>query len=228
MRCFHASRIGAPGEVAELDAAELHHLFTVFRAAPGDRVLLSDGRGTLAEATVQPRREVVVDAVQLCPPPSLRLSLYLCPPRKKLMDQTLKQCAEVGVWAVRPVFCERSVALPEGEGSLEHWRTELLEGCKQSKNPFVPQVFPPVKLSQALAGLSGLLCYGAATGLRPKELRADGAEIALFVGPEGGFSDGELGLMAAAGAVPVSFGAWTMRVETAAVVGSAMLLNELR
>ena len=68
MRCFHASRLGAPGSAAELDAAELHHLFTVFRAAPGDRVLLADGEGTLAEATVQTRREVVVDSVRLCPP----------------------------------------------------------------------------------------------------------------------------------------------------------------
>ena len=50
-------------------------------------------------------------------------------------------------------------------------------------------------------------------------------DIAWFIGPEGGFTEAEEKLMRVSGFRGLHFGNWVLRVETAAVCGTAILMD---
>lgn len=214
-----------------LDDAESHHLRTVLRARVGELIGLLDGHGGRGEAelvdlggrrgaaTVRLRR---VEHLAL---PSVRLVLYVAPPRNKLMDQVVKQATELGVAEIRPILTERAVAHPDRD-ALAGWQADAREACKQSGNPWLPLIAPPEKLAAVLApgpcpGYIGRMDGGdPAPGTGSP---AHDGRIALWIGPEGGFTDAEVEAIAAAGAAPLRLGPWILRVETAVVAGLAVL-----
>ena len=63
--------------------------------------------------------------------------------------------------------------------------------------------------------------------VRGNFLNDSAAEISILVGPEGGYSQEEIRICQQAGIIPVSIGKRILRMETAAIVGTALLLYEL-
>lgn len=232
MHCFYCAEIGGRGSLFELGANEAKHLFKTLRGAPGEIVGLIDGCGIIARAVIRPGRTLEVVEVSEFAEPENKVHLFVAPPRKQKMDALLKQCAEIGVWSIQPIVTERSVSVPEKESVVERWDTLLLEGCKQSGNPFMPEIKPVVPLKSALQMIEpekvipfygATVREGAETAVNCCGLR----EVAWFVGPEGGFAPDELTMLREAGARPLSLGPWVMRVETAVAAGTAILLYEL-
>ena len=227
MHAFRFNDIAStePGSFFRLDSREEAHLFRILRARPGETVAVMDGHGTLGTAVVEADRQLRLESKRTVPPPARRLRLYFAPPKKQKLDALLKQAVELGVYALVPVLCERSVVQP-GENSIAgRWMDLLFEACKQSGNPFLPEVANPMPFSAALARARetcGALVVGSnRTGVFPELGTA--SDVAFFVGPEGGFTDAETDAMFAAGAVPLRIGDWTLRVETAAVAGLGVL-----
>ena len=208
-----------------LDPREEAHLFRILRARPGETVAVLDGHGTVGTAVVGPDRQLRLESKRTVPPPAHRLHLYFAPPKKQKLDVLLKQAVELGVHELVPVLCERSVVQPDESSVAGRWMDLLFEACKQSGNPFLPIVVPPMPFAAALARARetcGVLITGSnRTGVFP-ELGAT-PDAAFFVGPEGGFTDAETEAMFAAGAAPLMIGNWTLRVETAAVAGLGVL-----
>ncbi len=215
------------GDVVRLDKEESAHLFRTLRAAPGETCRLMDGAGRFALAEVQAGKQVKIlhleNAESPLPP---RLHMYIAPPRRQKMDQILRQAAELGVWRIVPMTTERSVALPDSDSINGRWKEVLFEACKQSGNPFLPQVAEPLKFADALTD-SALNCQARFFGsvqqrkLDAPVLKPDAA--AWFVGPEGGFSEDEEKRMLDHGIQPLHFGNWTLRVETAAICGLCLI-----
>lgn len=232
MHCFYCVAIGPCGSAAVLDERDHKHLFKTLRATPGERVELSDGRGVFAEAEVVDGRELRVIGREEFPAPPVRVHLFIAPPRRQKMDILLKQCAEVGVWSINPILTARSVSVPEKEAVLDRWQSLLLEGCKQSKNPFLPTVAMPIDFAVALRlaqeqGIKGF--FGSPRGELglTSPLPSGCVDAAWFVGPEGGFTTEEEDRLRDAGFGELRLGPWVLRVETAAVVGAALLLRDL-
>lgn len=201
--------------MVELEAREQEHLFKVFRARKGDAVELLDGCGVVAEGVVSDGKKVLITKREEIPEPEEKLHLCCALPRKQKLDQLLKQAAELGAWSIRPVRCVRSVA--EG-GARERWDLLLREACKQSGNPFLPKVEKEEKLPQVLERLAAekvTICYGSVTPAPADAV--PGAEKAVLIGPEGGFAPEEMELMEKYNAVPLNFGPYVLRLETAAV-----------
>ena len=214
-----------PDSLIRLDPREESHLFKILRARPGDRVRLLDGRGTVGIAVVGQGRDLLLESKESAPPSARRLHLYFAPPKKQKLDALLKQSVELGVDVLVPVLCERSVVLP-GESSVGgRWTDLLFEACKQSGNPFLPDVCAPVPFAEAVVRAretcSALVVGSNRTGTAPD--LGNAPDVAFFVGPEGGFTDAETDALNAAGAVPLRIGSWTLRVETAAAAGLGVL-----
>lgn len=235
MRCFFCDEIEV-GELPDsaLSKREREHLFKVLRGRVGERVILIDGRGGVAEAEIIENRGIRVDSISRRTEPSVRVHLFVAPPRKQIMDGLLRQCSEVGVWSVIPVLTERGVSIPKGDSALERMRLRLIEGCKQSNNPFVPTITPAISFATALAAASetcDVLYFGSVdkpacpTQSTPSGKQSDGIDVAWFVGPEGGYSESELDALREIGAIPLNLGEWILRVETAAIVGAARLIS---
>jgi 16S rRNA (uracil1498-N3)-methyltransferase len=230
MHCFYCEKINLPGSAAELGERDWKHLFKTLRAVPGEKIMLMDGRGGTAEAVVTEGRGIIVEHCERAAEPEVKLHLYLVVPKKQKMDQLLKQCAEIGVWSITPMTSARSVALASGESASGRWKSLLLEGCKQSHNPFVPQIGEAAKLGDALKAVAAQPAtpfFGAPDAPKADgKIEKSGNEIAWFVGPEGGFAPEEETLMLECGFNKLCIGNWIMRVETAAVCGAAILLFE--
>ena len=217
------------GDLIELDRAESNHLFRILRACAGMTIGLLDGRGRRARAVVEEKNTVRLTEMELVPEPVPTVVLYLAPPKKQKNDGLLKAVTELGVRRIQPLLCERSVSVPDADSIAGRWHDLLFEACKQSSNAYMPELSAPVRMQEAVndaARSCDAVFYGSPRTERSvccSTIRT----VGFFVGPEGGFTPEEEQLMESAGFLPMRIGCWTLRVETAAVAGVAVLLDRL-
>jgi 16S rRNA (uracil1498-N3)-methyltransferase len=222
-------RIGATR--AELTDEARHYLRDVLRQAPGDPVELFDGRGAAFEAVIEPgfaglavgrRREVVAGGPVL--------SLLFALSKGEKAELVVQKATELGVARLCPWTAERSVVrldAEKGRERAERWRRVAEEAARQCGRADVPAVEAPMGLAAALGSVPAGHRVVALHGPGGAPLAALGLEdapgVALVVGPEGGLTDSELSACAAAGALRGSLGPRTLRAETAAIAGVAVL-----
>jgi 16S rRNA (uracil1498-N3)-methyltransferase len=227
MHSFYCRNIPETGQAVRLEIHDEKHLFKTLRGKPGDPIELLDGRGVSAQALITSTRALEITGRISTPEPPLKLHLFVATPRRNPMEQMLRQCAEVGVWSITPVVTERSVALPPRESAPERWETILQEGCKQSRNPFLPQLHAAIRFNELLERVrdGAAPAFFGAPGAGQEPFPADAADLRWIVGPEGGLSPDEEARLTDAGARACRIGRWIMRVETAAVCGAALFLH---
>ncbi len=227
-----------PGREVSLGAGLAHRLGRVLRLKPGDRVVLAGGgRDLEVELTAVSPRSVsaaVVAEVASPPEPAIELVLYQSLIRAQRFDLVLEKGTELGVSRFVPLVSERSQGRPEREsGRIERWRRIVLEAAEQCGRGRAPEVGKPSSLAEALAGAPGLRLLPwegeRAQGLRSvlRGLSEKPAAVSLFIGPEGGFSEGEVGLARKHGAATVSLGRRILRSETAGIVAAAVVMHEV-
>ena len=216
-----------PGACVHLEKNEENHLFRILRALPGTKIELLDGEGLIAQAEVEQGKTIRIESIRKYDMPSRRIHLYIAPPRRQKMDAVLREAAELGVWRIVPMICEFGVSEPDRESVAGRWNDALFEACKQSGNPYLPRTCEPMRFADAVADCGkncSVLYYGSPTD--SGRLQDEGCDIAWFVGPEGGFSEKEIGILKNAEGIPLRIGNWILRVETAAIAGIATLLQE--
>jgi 16S rRNA (uracil1498-N3)-methyltransferase len=212
----------------------------VLRLQPGAKLTLFDGRGGEFAATVthMGRSEVRVfvaahDPVQreLAQPVTLALGM----PANERMDTLIEKATELGVAAIVPLVCERSVLRLQGERAakkLTHWRGIAIAACEQSGRTRLPALSPVTALPAWLQSLpapgSGrrwLLSLGDAPALAQAAASLAGAldPVLVLSGPEGGLSPGEVALAQDFGFAPVSLGPRVLRADTAPLAVLAWL-----
>ncbi len=218
------------GAVCALDREEARHLASVLRRPVGSSVVLADGCGAVADGVVchaaRDRVEVEVLSVMRTPRPAgpmVRLALAIL--HTSTMDWAVQKSVEVGAAAFIPVIAERSQGgAADGSRRLEHWRRVARQALKQCRRPWGMDVTDPAGIGD-LGGIAGpgLRVLADPAGKPVVDLAPIARDAMLLVGPEGGFSDLELGRLDSDGWRRVGLGPHVMRAETAAVVGVAML-----
>ena len=177
-----------------LDQPESRHLAATLRLRPGDRITLCDGRGGIAEATlevVDSRRceaEVVARREPPCGhPPRIVVGLGVL--HGQAMDWAVQKCVETGVSVLVPLLVERSqLGARAAAGRVEHWRRAARQALKQCRRPWQMEIASPQGLEQLLSdmnGAAGLVAdahRGALSGAQATALRARiEAEVADMV-----------------------------------------------
>ena len=219
-----ATRAGLTGEAR-------HYLRDVLRLSPGDAVELFDGQGAAWEAVVEPGFEsLAVGARREALAAGPVLSLLFALSKGDKGELVVQKATELGVARLGPWAAERSVLkLDAGKGRerAERWRRIAAEAARQCGRADVPEVAEPAELAAALAAVPvghRLVVLHGPGGLPLEALGLAGAPgVALVVGPEGGLTEGELAACEAAGAVRGALGPRTLRAETAAIAGLAVL-----
>lgn len=219
----------APGEFV-LDGAEAHHLGTVRRFAPGDRVTLFNGDGSEypAEVLAADRKRVtltVFPAVTANRELGHEVVTLSALPKGDRADILVEKLTELGVTRFVPLVTARSVVQPK-EAKAEKLLRGVIEASKQCGRNRLMRVDPPRRWSDAvglpdLPPLKLLLHTADAPGvweLPPDRVRGG---VAFAVGPEGGFTPDEVAAGVAAGWQSASLGRRVLRVETAAVAAAA-------
>lgn len=222
-RLFSSSRLD-PGEVLRLLEEEVHHVYKVLRGRPGDRVEVVDGTGRLFVAELLGGSEAaILEERPTAGGDEGEVVLYQAVPKGRHMDLVVEKATELGVSRIVPLSTERSVVrLSEGDGKAQRWRRVAEAAARQSLRLHIPEVSDIVSFSEAAreVGETGVLLHNGAQ-LPHLEDVVPGPLVGLFVGPEGGFSDGELTMARDAGLSLASLGPYRLRSETAGVVAVA-------
>ncbi len=236
MHCFFCEELTLESTIITLNKIENQHLFKTLRGRCGDKVELINGQGVFAIGEVSDDKSIKI--MESCQQQrnGAQLTLFLVPPKKNKMDIVLRQCAELGISKIILMITERSVSVPHKKNVVDKWQQNLIEGCKQSKNAYVPEILLPIKFKQIfnndsnmniLKGINAF--YGAIHGQQSIDLSKnnfaenDAENIGWFVGPEGGFTDSEEQLLEDNNVKPLKIGDYVLRVETAVVAGCAVL-----
>lgn len=202
----------------------------VLRLQPGAAIVLFDGSGAEwpAEVLQMGRQSVRVRigagrTVERELPHAITLALGM--PTNERMDTVVEKATELGVAAIRPLLCERSVLRLAGERAQrrrEHWQAIAIAACEQCGRNRVPQIEPIETLSAWLAALprpaSPNSRWLLATDAAPlvHTMPPASALIALS-GPEGGLSEAEQQAARLSGFEPVSLGPRVLRADTAPI-----------
>ena len=224
MRCFFCDNIPDSGQIAQLGEIDRKHLFKTLRGRVGDQIILLDGRGAQARATIGENQNLIVAGKIIFPANPNAPALFLAIPKRQQMVLLLKQCAELGVGKIYPFISQRTIA--RAEEISERWPLLLQEGCKQAHNPFLPQIMPIRKLADLLPELANFQSFLGAvrSGITPDKIVSGHLPPAWVVGPEGGFTPGEEAELISGGVTPLRIARYVLRVESA-VNGGITILN---
>lgn len=232
---FFAAQLPPVGAETVLAGPEGRHAATVRRLRPGERLVLTDGCGGLADCSVlgadRDRLRLQVLRRGTEPAPALRVTLAQALIKGERGELAVELATEAGVDAVLPWRAARCVARwddgPRGDKALARWRETARQAAKQARRGRFPEVAEPVgtaALSQRCTAAAGGLVLHAeaadvlATGASAAVVLPAAGELLLVVGPEGGITETELNELTTAGARPVRLGPAVLRASSAAAV----------
>lgn len=216
-----AARAGA---VVELEPEESHHL-RVRRALAGEEVELRDGAGLLGLGTLEQAGERwsvrVLECTPAVRPPAVALAVAAGD--KDRFAWMVEKVSELGASDVIPVEAARTagVASRLRNAHIERLSRRAIESVKQSGAAWATVVHQVTTFAEIVAReFPGSRWLGDAGGAVPAA--AVSGPVAILIGPEGGFTAEERAAAVGLGWTPVSFGAHTLRFETAAIAAVAI------
>lgn len=219
------------GETYCLDTAGFHHLIRVLRHRINEPVILFNGEGgeyhgTLTKVT---KKEAHIQIQQFIPiekESPLTVHLLQGMARGEKMDFILQKSVELGVTHITPVYTERSNLQLKGERLAkrqQHWQQVIISACEQCGRNRLPVLHSPISIEHALRENNAAEKY-LLHPFEGKPLTTPiGNEVAIAVGPEGGFSQREEVYARQQGWTCITLGPRILRTETASVVALAAL-----
>ena len=231
--------------IVRIVGTDLNHMKNVLRMKPGEEVLISDGTGKDYNCQVKEygaEEGILVilsenaDSREL---PS-RIWLFQGLPKSDKMEVILQKAVELGAAGVIPVATRNAVVkldAKKAEAKIRRWQAIAESAAKQSKRSYIPQVGPVMSLKEAFSYIEEqkfdlrMIPYELEKGMDGTktvlEALAPGQQVAVFIGPEGGFDEEEIQLALKMGVKPVSLGKRILRTETAGPVILALLMMKL-
>jgi 16S rRNA (uracil1498-N3)-methyltransferase len=238
-RLFVAAPLDA-GLTVALDAAQIHYLASVLRMAPGDAVLVFNGvdgewKARLSRVSRVAKRDaalLVETRTRMQPEPG-NLHYLFSPLKRARLDYMVQKAVEMGVSWLHPVIMRHTQA---ERVNLDRMRANAIEAAEQCGILAIPQIVAPLDFAAAITALRPschlVFCdEEAPCGDPVAAVRADlgpahgsSAELAVLIGPEGGFSEEERGtLLRRPRTSRISLGPRVLRADTAAVAALAVV-----
>ena len=207
------------GSAIVLNHDERHHAHVV-RVRDGEEVEVFNGRGASFVATYSSEQ---LQLIAPAPNREARVALHLAMAIINLdkFDIVLQKATELGVRSIVPLVTERVEIRPERyRGKADRWRKIVFEAAKQSGRSVIPLVEEPTRFDDVIKRQGLRIVFDADT--EPAMQQPSDSAI-LFIGPEGGWSDGELGVAREHGCAFERLGVRRLRAETAAIVATALV-----
>ncbi len=229
---FFVESMPTAGGVWWLSRDEAKHATGAKRLGPGDPVVLFDGSGQIAEAALGSERSregtmpVTVHGIRAAPRVGRIVHLACAIPKGDRLSTLIDMTTQLGVASFTPLRCERSV-VGESEHRSDRAHRIQIEACKQSRNAWLPALRHETN-PRDIVRSGGTIVVAHPGGVTAEEIghrlaATPAVAITLCIGPEGGFTDAEIAAFRAAGAMLLDLGASVLRIETAAVVATALL-----
>jgi len=227
-----------------ITGGDVNHMKNVLRMKVGEEIAVRNGvdgkeyrcgiEEFAQDQVICSLRFVKEEGVEL---PS-KIYLFQGIPKADKMELIVQKAVELGVYEVIPVAVKRCVVKldeKKARAKVERWQGIAEAAAKQSKRGVIPAVKNPMTMKEAAAYAREL-----DVKLIPYELAEDmahtkkiigeirpGESVAVFIGPEGGFEEGEISEALAAGIEPITLGKRILRTETAGLTVLSWLMYHL-
>ena len=226
-KAFYVNPFNVNGSTFQLDKAESNHATRVLRLKKGDEICLLDGAGIGYHAKIKSIEKNVSGTIKESIPDlgenkcSVNLASALI--KRDRFELMLEKATELGVNEIQPLMLERCV---KKTMNFERSQKIVISSAKQCYRSRFPVLHEPINMKKLLKNsdgqfISGLM--GADKSLSELELDKN---VTVIIGPEGDFTENEIGQMKNAGVLFFNLGGRRLRAETAAL-NSLAVLNEL-
>jgi len=203
-----------------LDGQEAIHCLKVLRKQVGDIINITDGNGSFYKVTLTKvsKRiagfkilETTKDAIR-----KPKLHLYFSPTKQGVRNEwLLEKCTELGIDSFTPIICENS---ERRKINIERLNKILISAIKQSQRAWLPTVNNMIAFTKIVGKLTNVEKYLASYSSEQKNLEEvllKDTDTAIFIGPEGDFSEKEKNLAQINNFSTVNLGNYRLRTETA-------------
>ncbi len=241
---FFVEPSGILGNRITITGKDVNHIKNVLRMKIGEEIAVSNGvdgkeyRCAIEEFTedevICTLRFVKEDALEL---PS-KVYLFQGLPKADKMELIIQKAVELGVYQVIPVSCKRAVVKldeKKAKNKIARWQGIAEAAAKQSKRGIIPEVKDVMTMKEAIAYSAAcqvrIIPYELAEGMeKTKEIISSlkpGEDVAIYIGPEGGFEEAEVNAAIENGIVPVTLGKRILRTETAGMTVLSWIMYQL-
>lgn len=237
-----------PGQIQDkkiiITGRDVNHIRNVLRMKTGEEISVSNGidgkeyrcgiEAFTDEEVICTLRFIKEDGVEL----SSRIYLFQGLPKADKMELIVQKAVELGVYEVIPVAAKRCVVRLDAKkaaGKVGRWQGIAEAAAKQSRRGIIPNVHSVMSMREAVdyARIMDvkLIPYELAEDMQYTrdviEAVRPGMDIAVFIGPEGGFEETEIETAVEAGIVPITLGRRILRTETAGLTVLSWLMYHL-
>ncbi len=232
------------GRQIVITGSDVNHIRNVLRMKPGEEIAVSNGidgkeyrcgiESYTEDTVLCTLRFIKEEGVEL---PS-RIYLFQGLPKADKMELIVQKAVELGAYEVIPVAARRCVVKldeKKAAGKIGRWQGIAESAAKQSKRGMIPKVHSVMSMQEAVdyarAMEVRLIPYELAEDMQHTrkviEAVAAGKDIAVFIGPEGGFEESEIQMAMEAGIEPITLGKRILRTETAGFTVLSWLMYHL-
>ena len=226
-----------------IDGQDVNHMKNVLRLKIGEQVMVNggDNRDYLCEIEEYAEDKATLKVCEIVKSDrelSSRVYLFQGLPKGDKMELIIQKCVELGVYEIIPVSMKRCVVKLDDKKSaskINRWQSISESAAKQSGRSIIPQVHDVMSykeaLNYALTMDYSLVPYELAEGMEAtKDAMSNikpGMDVAVFIGPEGGFDITEIDEACNKGMTPISLGKRILRTETAGLAVMSIIMYHL-
>ncbi len=227
-RFFYPGSMSA-GSVVTLESDTAKHIWQVLRMEEGDKLTLTNGKGTVAEGTIQlaERHKCNVLISDTTFEQRLGGNLHLCVAFTKNNGRNewlLEKATELGAASITPLITARY-----NKTHIRHdrWEKILQSAILQSRQAYLPELNQITKLADALSMYESVPqrfvahCIDTPDKCNLYDLLKPRMDAVILIGPEGDFTRDEVDLCISQGYLAASLGRQRLRTETAAITAAA-------
>lgn len=231
-------------DVIEISGIDVNHITNVLRLKVSDEILVCNVDKGISYKTkiIEINKENVkcniVEKIKEQAEANIHITIFQGLPKAEKMELIIQKCTELGVKEITPVQMERCVVKLDEKSAgkkIERWQKIAEAAAKQSKRDGICKINNIINIKNICNMVQNydivLVPYENEENLTLKEIlkainNEDNLNVAVVIGPEGGFEEAEIELLKQNNGKIITLGKRILRTETVAITMSSIIMYE--
>jgi 16S rRNA (uracil1498-N3)-methyltransferase len=214
---------------------QAHYLLTVRRFTVGDKIMLFDGLGNSYKAKILDTSKGCIvgkftsSSFEL---PKYIVNVWTAIPKGDRFEWLIEKCGELGIKVLHTFNSLRSLKMEISDGKLERFQKISMSASSQCGRNDIMEIIRPIdfidacKQASQMKDFINVLPWEGEEKVLIKDIVRE-QNVNIFIGPEGGFENEEIDFAKSLGFQAVTLGKNILRVETAAITASVLVMSKL-